>query len=84
MNFANFTSLFVALSICIFCLRETLLYFSRKISLHINKIGIIFTEIASALGNKELPSHFRVYRKSASSSQTDGRIATGGPLYTGY
>ena len=32
---------------------------------------------------KELPSLLRVYRKSAISAQTDGRIETGGPFYTG-
>ena len=32
---------------------------------------------------KELQSLLRVYRKSASSAQTDGRIATEGPLYSG-
>ena len=33
--------------------------------------------------NKELLTHFRVYRKRATTAQTDGRIATVGPLYTG-
>ena len=33
---------------------------------------------------KELLSLLRIYRKSETSAQTDGRIATNGPLYTGY
>ena len=37
------------------------------------KLKLFSPEIVSALENKELPSHFRTYRKSAASSQTDGR-----------
>ena len=33
--------------------------------------------------NKELLSHFRVHRKSTTTSQTNERIETDGPLYTG-
>ena len=33
--------------------------------------------------NKELLSHVRVYRKSATSTQTDGQTATDRTLYTG-
>ena len=37
----------------------------------------------SSLQNEELPIHFRVCRKSATIAQTDGRLTTEGPLYTG-
>ena len=33
--------------------------------------------------NKELINHFGVYRKSTTSAQTDGRIATDRPLCSG-
>ena len=36
----------------------------------------------SSMWHKELLSHFRVYRKSATSAQTDGRIVTDRSSYT--
>ena len=48
-----------------------------------NKLELFSTEIASGLENKELLSHFRVYRKISTSAQTDERITTDEPLYTG-
>ena len=45
------------------------------------KLELILPEIVYALENKELLSHFRVYRKSATNAQIDGRIATDGLLY---
>ena len=35
------------------------------------------------LENKELLSHFRVYRKITTIAQTEGEITKEGPLYTG-
>ena len=36
------------------------------------KLELFSPEIVSAVENKELLSHFRIYRKSAASAQTDG------------
>ena len=47
------------------------------------KLELFSTEIASAMENKDLLSLFRVYKKSATSAQTDGWITTDGPFYTG-
>ena len=47
------------------------------------KVELYWPEIISALEDKESLSHFRVYRKSEADAQTDGRITTHGPLYTG-
>ena len=41
-------------------------------------------KIVSDLKNKDLLSHLEVYRKSATSAQTDSRITTNGLLYTGF
>ena len=47
------------------------------------KLELFPPEIVSASENNELLSHFRVYRKSATRAQTNGRITTAGRLYTG-
>ena len=47
------------------------------------KLELFSPEIVPALENKELLGQFRVYRKSATNAQTDGRITTDGPLCTG-
>ena len=46
-------------------------------------LELLSPEIVSVLENKELLSHFRVYRLSTTSAQTDGLITTDGSLYTG-
>ena len=47
------------------------------------KLELFSPETAFSKENKELLSHFRVYRKSALSARTVGRITTDGALYTG-
>ena len=47
------------------------------------KLELLSPEIVSPLENKELLSHFRVYRKSATSEQIDRQISTDRPLYNG-
>ena len=66
---------------CLYILLETLLYFSMKFCLKV-KYRMFYIKIHQFFC-KELLSHFRVYIKSTTSAQTDGRIATDGPLYTG-
>ena len=47
------------------------------------KLELFSHEIIYALENNKLLNHFKVYRKSATSAQTNGRITTDGPLCTG-
>ena len=46
------------------------------------RLELFSPEIISALENKDLLSHFRVYGTNASSAQMDGQIRTDAPLYT--
>ena len=68
---------------CLYILLEDLLDLSRKFSLQTKKIEYFSPEIVSALENKELINHFKVFRKSATSAHMDGRIIADIPLYTG-
>ena len=45
------------------------------------KLELFSPEIVSALENEELLSHFRVYRKIATSAPTDRWITTDGRLH---
>ena len=45
------------------------------------KLELFSPEMASFVENKELPSHFRVYRKGATSTKTDGQMTKYGPLH---
>ena len=81
----QYCELFVALFYCtkfLYILLEVLLNFSRKFSLPAKKIHtyiyLLSHGIVSALENKELICHFRVYGKSAKSAQTGGQISING------
>ena len=49
-----------------------------------NIVNLVWSEIVSALENKELLSHFRKYGKSATISQTGRRIKKKGQLYPSF
>lgn len=59
------------------------MFFQSVFSACEKKIEIISLELVSALENKEFLSLFRVYRKGATSSRSDGKITTEGLLYIG-
>ena len=47
------------------------------------KLELFSPDVVSASENKELLSYFIVYKKSATSAQTEVQITTDGSLYTG-
>ena len=73
---------FVSLSVCIVYLKFCCI-FPESFSCMQIKLELFSPEIVPALENKELLGQFRVYRKSATNAQTDGRITTDGQLCTG-
>ena len=77
-----FVGLFVVLSICTLYLKFCCIFSESFLCMQI-KLALFSPEIVSALENKELQSHFRVYGKCATSTQTDRRIAADESLYTG-
>ena len=83
MNIVHFfVAPFATLSAYIFYLTFCCIFSERFLCMQV-KLEFFSPGIVSALENKELLSHFRAYRKSATSAQTDGRITTDGPLNTG-
>ena len=62
-----FLELFIAPSVCIFYLKSCCTFPKRFLGKQI-KFELISPKIVYALENKELLSHFRVYRKSATSA----------------
>ena len=70
-EYHEYCALFVELSVCIFFMK---FYWFFPESFHCmqTKLELFSPEIVSAFENKELLSQ-RVYRKSATSAQTDGR-----------
>ena len=78
---ALFVALFVSLSVCTFCLKFYFISSCSFVSKYITRA--LHINIHHFYVKKKLQSLSRVYRKSASSAQTDGRIATEGPSYTG-
>ena len=77
MNIVHFLlHFFVVLSISTFYLKFCCIFPERFSSMQI-KWKLLSLEIVSALEKKELLSHFRAYRKSATSEQTDGPLETG-------
>ena len=77
-----FVAHFVALSVCMFCLNFCCLFSEIFLRMQ-TKLELFLPEIVSAMKNKELLSHFGVYRQSAASAKTDERTSTDEPLYTG-
>ena len=68
---------------CLYILFGILLYFIMKFCPKYSTTCYMLKHISSTQ-NKEFLSHLRVYRKSASTAQMNGRIVTDGPLYTGF
>ena len=78
----EYCALFVALVFVYFALKLCNIFAESFLCMQV-KLELFSPEIASALENIKLLSHFRIYRKSAESAQTDQRITTDRPLYTG-
>ena len=74
---------YVPLSLCKFYLNFFCIYSVRFSYIQI-KLELVTPEIVSALKNKELPSHFRLYRKGVTSAHTDGKVTTNRTLHTGW
>ena len=70
-EYHEYCALFVQLSVCIFFMKFYW-FFTESFPCMQTKLELFSPEIVSAFENKELLSQ-RVYRKSATSAQTDGR-----------
>ena len=83
MNIVQFfVVICTALSVCIFYLKICCIC-PESFLCKQKKIEYSSPEIVSALENKELLNHFKVFSKRATSAHMDGRIIADIPLYTG-